>query len=439
MMKKNKVSVIGLGFVGLTLAIVNAMKDFQTIGIDIDSKKVINANQGKSNFYEPKLEKYLRKSLNSNKISFSENLKDILKTDITFLTVGTPSTKTGEIDLSQLKNVLKNIKKILSQKKTHHLIVVKSSVVPTTTSKIIVPYLQKLKHVDVVVNPEFLREGNAINDLLNPHLIVIGKNKVSSNKLEKYYKIFYEKTPEILITDLTSAEMIKYSNNAFLATKISFINSIANICKHLPNVDVKKISYAIGKDKRIGPEFLNAGPGFGGSCLPKDLKALVDFSDKFGNVNNLLKAVLEINNSQSKEVLMMIDEIGGFRANGIISILGLSFKKNTDDVRESVSIKIVRELLKKSIKIKVHDPMALENFKNIFGDKIIYCSTINDCIKNSTCCLILTEWDEYKKISQEEIKKLMKIPNVIDTRRVLEPIKFNKINFQAIGLGNFLQ
>jgi len=233
--KKSKpiISVIGMGFVGLSLAVVNAQKKFETIGIDIDKKKIKELQEGKTPFFEPNLKQFLKNSLKSKKILFTENLHEILNSDITFITVGTPTKKNGEINLSQLQTVISKLSKILKAKKSAHLIVIKSTVAPLTTLKHVIPKF-KQKTVSIVFNPEFLREGNAVQDLLEPHLIVIGEQKNSGEKLVKYYKQFYGRQPEILRTGFTTAEMIKYTNNAFLATKISFINSIANICQNLP-------------------------------------------------------------------------------------------------------------------------------------------------------------------------------------------------------------
>jgi len=435
-MKKPKISVIGLGFVGLTLAVINAKEGFETIGIDSDKPKIKNLKNAKPDFYEPNLSKFLKESIKKNKISFSENLSNIIKTDITFITVGTPPTKEGSIDLSSLKKVVSDLNKILKNKRQNHLIVIKSTVVPTTTSQVVLPILKNLKNVNVAVNPEFLREGNAINDLIKPHLIVIGcENDKDCKTLEKYYKEFYKKMPEVLKTDHTSAELIKYANNAFLATKISFINAIANICQKLPEVDVNTIAYAIGKDPRIGPQFLQAGPGFGGSCLPKDLSALIKFTDKFHDLNNFFKAVEDVNELQQRQIIQMLKSMKLFNSKKIISILGLAFKKDTDDIREAVSIKLVKNLLKKGIKVKVHDLMAMDNFKKIFGDTISYSKTIEGCLERANCCIVLTEWDNYKKLKPSVFRKNMKDFNIIDTRRILNPSKFREFNFKAIGLG----
>jgi UDPglucose 6-dehydrogenase len=433
-MKKPIIGVIGLGFVGSTLAVTNAKKGFETIVIDINKEKIENFKKGKPDLYEPLLEKYLNQSLKLKKISFSNEINKIIGCDIIFITVGTPSNKKGEISLQYLKKVINDLLKKLNRKKTKCLIVIKSTVIPNTTEWVSKKF-KSFKNVGVVVNPEFLREGSAINDLLNPHLIVIGSDKKeNANLLEKYYKLFYNKKQNILQTNFPTAEFIKYSNNAFLATKISFINSMANVCQNFPNVDIEIIANAIGRDKRIGPLFLKAGPGFGGSCLPKDLNALISFSNKFSNTNNLFKAVKNVNEEQPTKIISLMKNIGVYKPNKIISILGLSFKKNTDDIRESISIKLIKKLLGKGIKIKVHDPMALENVKKIFKDKIQYNVNIDNCLKQSDCCIVLTDWDDYTKLSLKDFKN-MKRKNIIDARRVLDPKQFSKINFKAIGLG----
>jgi UDPglucose 6-dehydrogenase len=438
--KYPKVSIIGLGFVGLSIAVTNAKKGFETIGVDIDNTKIEDLKKGIPPFYEPNLQDLLDEVNKKNAIKFTTKLEDaLLNSDLSFLCVGTPPAKDGKIDLTHIKNASKEIFKILKWKGKHHLLVVKSTVAPLTNQKVIFPIFKDLIEkgkADIVSNPEFLREGHAINDVLHPHLIVIGENDKKAGKLlEKYYKKFYNTLPEIIHTDITSAELIKYANNTFLATKISFINSLANICQNLPGTDVNIIAKAIGKDPRIGPLFLQAGPGFGGSCLPKDLSALINFSNKFEKTNQLFKAVLNVNQNQPSKVLDLLKEFNVFKKNKIISILGVAFKKDTDDIRAAVSIEITKLLLKKGIKVKVYDPMAMDNFKREFKDKVQYCPTIDDCLKGSDCCCVLTEWDSFKKLNPKKLEKLMRNPNVIDARRILNPQRFAKLNFRAVGLG----
>ena len=438
-MNKPSISVIGLGFVGLSLAVANAKNGFMTIGVENNEKKIGNLKKGIPDFYEPKLKEMLNDILNSRLIEFTSDIeKAVLNTDMTFLTVGTPPTKSGKIDLVQVKNVVTRISQI-PQKKKRHLLAVKSTVAPQTTENVIKPILRPLidsGKLDVVVNPEFLREGSAIKDLFEPHLIVIGEdNKNAGKLLERYYRKFYSNVPEIIHTNITTAEFIKYANNVFLATKISFINSIANICQQIPGVDVNVIAYAIGKDSRIGPLFLKAGPGFGGSCLPKDLSALIDFSNRFGKKNLLFKAVEQVNENQPRVILDLMKQMSILRKGMTVSILGLAFKKDTDDIREAISTKLVRNLLRIGLKIHAHDPMAINNFKKIFENKIKYFQNVKDCLKNSNFCILLTEWEQYAKLTDADFKSNMKTPNVIDVRRILDPTKFSKINFKAIGLG----
>jgi len=439
--KKPKISIIGLGFVGLSMAVTNSKKGFKTIGVDIDKNKIENLKKGIIPFYEPKLQNFLDDALKSDSIKFTTDLKSaLLNSDLSFLCVGTPATKDGKIDLRYIKSAAKKIHEILKLKEKHHLLVIKSTVAPQTTQNVIISIFKDLINkdsVDIVTNPEFLREGSAIDDLLHPHLIVIGEyDRKAGNHLESYYRQFYKTLPEIIHTDITSAELIKYANNTFLATKISFINSLANICQNLPGTDVNIIAKAIGKDPRIGSLFLQAGPGFGGSCLPKDLSALINFSNKFERTNELFKAVLSVNQNQPSKILELLNDFKVLKKNKTISILGLAFKKDTDDIRAAVSIEITKLLLKKGLKLKVYDPMAADNFRKLFKEKITYCSSIDECLRDSDCCLILTEWDPFGKLKPEKFKKLMKTPNVIDARRILDPKKFSGINFKAVGLGN---
>lgn len=440
-MKKITTSVIGLGFVGLSLAVANAKKGFKTIGMDVDQEKINFLKQGKSNFYEPKLNNILKSVLKSDSLKLTSNMNEaISKSNMTFLTVGTPSKNSGNIELKYIKNSLRQIFKVLKTKQCYHLLIIKSTLTPLTTKKIILPMFHNLikkKKVDIIVNPEFLREGFAIKDILEPHLIVIGSyNKKSRDILVNYYKKFYKRTPEIIHTDLSSAELIKYANNAFLSTKISFINSIANICQTIPKSDVNSIAYAIGKDPRIGSLFLKAGPGFGGSCLPKDLAGLIHYSKNLGDVNRLFRAVQEVNELQPTKIIELMKQMKVYSKGKTISILGLAFKKDTDDIRDAVSIKIVKLLLKIGIKVKVNDPIAISNFKKIFKAKITYSNSIVECLKNSNCCVILTEWDSYKKLNSNFLKKHMKTAKVIDARRILNPQNFLDIDFKAIGYGN---
>ena len=312
--------------------------------------------------------------------------------------------------------------------------------IPGTTQKIVKNILEKEsgkksgKDFGLVTNPEFLREGLAVDDLLKPHLIVIGENKKNDGiELKKYYKQFYKDCPEILFTDLSSAELIKYSNNAFLATKISFINSVSNLCEKVPGANVDDIAKAIGLDPRIGPYFLKAGPGFGGSCLPKDLTSFIHVYRSFDVAPTLFSSVKNVNNNQLNQIISILENKFNKFSGKTISILGLSFKENSDDIRESRSIKLIKNLLKKKSNVKVFDLLAINNTRKIFGEKIIYCNSIYDCFKNSDCAIIMNPDPYFTKISNKDFQS-MKHKLVIDTRRIVEQKNFQGVEFIALGV-----
>jgi len=366
--------------------------------------------------------------------------KLVEKCELIFLTVGTPLSKNGNIDLTSLKAVAKQIGKILVKTKNKPIIVIKSTAVPGT-NQIITTILEKNskkktgKGFGVVTNPEFLREGNAIQDTLKPHIIVIGGlNREPVNKIKRFYQGLYGKKIPFIITNPQTAEMIKYANNSFLATKISFINQIAEICQTFHKINVDDVAKAIGLDPRIGSLFLKAGPGYGGSCLPKDLQALISFSSKKGKNPLLLKSVQKINSLQVSNLLSIIKRKFHTLKGKKIAVLGLSFKENSDDIRESVSIKLINLLLKEKVKIVVHDPMAIDNTKKVFGNKITYEKLIPAALKNSHCAIIMTPWKQYEGLNDSTFHR-MKRKIIIDTRRILSKKRL-KIDYIAIGLGN---
>ena len=436
-----KISVVGLGFVGLPLSVANASRGFDTVGVDVDAEKISSLCGGKSYIAEPGLDELLKGALESNRIHFTTDHDHAVRnSDVTFLTVGTPLKANGEVDLSYVLDAVRTIARSLREKKRFHLLVVKSTLPPLTTRDCILPILGDLAEggsVDVAVNPEFLREGSAVHDMFCPHLIVIGaRRRRSSSMLKRYYKRFYDPAPEVLVTGIETAELIKYANNAFLATKISFINSVAALCQGIPESDVGTVAYAMGRDPRIGPMFLKAGPGFGGSCLPKDLAGLIEFSQKVGGMPGLFRAVQEINDAQFLRVVDLMRQQKVLKRGNAVTLLGLAFKSGTDDVRDAVSTKLAKYLLRRGATVRVHDPLALEKFKLIFGDKISYFSSVHESLEGSDCCVILTEWGGYKSLRQETLLNTMKSGNVIDARRVLKPERFSEMNFKAIGLGS---
>lgn len=432
-MKQNKtIIVVGLGFVGLTLAIFLALKKFSVVGVDIDNKKLELLRNGFSPFYEPGLEDALRDAL-KNSLTFTDNLQNIDKAYIIFVAVGTPSEKDGSINLKYIKQSSSEISKWLKVKSAQTLVVFKSTILPGTFENVIKPIFKKSLGIDtrLAINPEFLREGSALQDTIHPHVVVIGGDTDSVKILEKFYRGIYSKKIPIKITNSTTSELIKYANNSFLAAKISFINTIANICQRFPGTNVDNIAEVIGMDPRIGPLFLKAGPGYGGSCFPKDVQALISLSKQLGTGAVFLDAIHKTNLLQAEAVIGLIKKHLKPVRNSTISLLGLSFKENSDDIRESVSITLIQKLLSLKVKVKVHDPMALNNIKTIFDNKITYCNKISDCLKNSDCAIILTSWKQYSSLSSNSFSK-MRNPLLIDTRRLLAN---KKLDVKYIGLG----
>jgi UDPglucose 6-dehydrogenase len=439
------ISIFGTGYVGLCTAVGFASKGYKVITVTHDAEKVEKINKGWAPFYEPKLQELLCNAVKNNLINCTLNYKaTILNTNITFITVGTPSKPDGEINLSLIEKAACEIGEALQKKKTYHLVVVKSTVVPGTTEKLVKPILEdcsrKFCGVDfgLCMNPEFLREGSAIHNTLHPDRIVIGEyDKKSGDFLESFYRSFFdENMPPLIRTNLPTAELIKYANNAFLATKISFINTIANICQKISDADVRTIAKALGMDKRISPFFLNAGLGYGGSCFPKDVKALIAFSKKHGYDPMLLDAVEKVNRAQPLKAIELCKGFLGDLKGKQIAVLGLAFKPNTDDMREAVSIKIVNKLLKEGAKIVAYDPAAVHSAKTIFQNKIRYANSPIDCIKNADCCIVVTEWGEFKKLKPDDFVQNMRQPVLIDGRRVYDPREYGRrLKFAAIGLG----
>jgi len=437
---KMKICVLGSGYVGIVTGVCFAEKGHEVYCVDIDTKKVNLINKGVSPIFEPGLDKLLKNNIKKGALK-AFLAKDFyskkIQTDISFVCVPTPSNKDGSINLKFIKKASKDLGLYLKSLKKYHVVTIKSTAVPGTTEDIIRPILEKYsskkagKDFGLCMNPEFLREGSAIEDFLSTDKIVIGLiDKKSGELLEKIYSRWNEKIPRIK-TNLRTAEMIKYAQNAFLATKISFINEIANICQK-SGVDANEVAYTIGLDPRINSKFLRFGVGYGGSCFPKDVKALIAASEKYGHNPKLLKSVEFVNKKQPLEALKMADNLSG----KTVSILGLAFKPDTDDIREAPSIKIIRELKKQGAKIRAYDPEATENMKKLFSD-ITYTDSPLECLKDSDICFILTEWKEIKELEPKDFFKIMKTPIIIDGRRVFDPEKMKKLGFKykAIGYG----
>jgi len=433
-----KISIIGTGYVGLVTGVCLADLGNDVICVDIIKEKVDAINKGKAIIYEENLEEILNKNLKEKRIRATTSINEAVNhADVIFISVGTPSRENKAIDLGYIENTSCEIGKALKEQNDYKVIAVKSTVIPGTTENVVIPLLEEFsgkkagKDFGVCMVPEFLREGRAIYDFMNPDRIIIGEyDKKSGDKVIELFKNF---SCPILRTNLRTAEMIKYASNAFLATKISFINEIANICE-LKGIDVNEVAKGIGLDKRIGPHFLHAGIGFGGSCFPKDVSALIASADENGYEPKLLKEVMELNERQKLWPVRKIKKIFSDLSNKKIAILGLAFKGNSDDMRESPSIPIINSLLKEKCKIYAYDPKATENAKKIFGNKINYCESVDECLNDADACIIVTDWNEFREIYDKF--NLMKNKIVIDGRRIIaDPEKCKKLNIKYYGVG----
>ena len=427
-----KITIVGSGYVGLTTGACFAELGNNVICVDIDEDKIKKLNNNIIPIYEPGLEELTIKNRKNGRLRFITDLKEAIKdSEIIFICVGTPPKENGEADLSYVENVARTIAHVMD---SYKIIVEKSTVPVQTGEKVantIKAYNSHKVEFDVVSNPEFLREGSAVNDFMQPDRIVIGcESEKARQIMEKLYAPL--KAP-IIFTDIKSAEIIKHASNSFLAAKISFINAIANICE-LAGADVEKVAEGIGLDKRIGRSFLNAGIGYGGFCLSKDAEAFIRIAEKFGYDFKLLKSVQEINMLQRKNFVKKIEKALWVVKGKTIGVLGLAFKPNTDDMRFAPSIDIIKELKKEGAIIKTYDPKAMKKAKDILKD-VEYCNDSYDAAKNSDALIIITEWPEFRELDLREIKSLMKNPLIIDGRNIYNPQELKKHGFAYISIG----
>lgn len=440
-----KISVFGLGRVGLVMAVCLAKHGYKVVGVDPDARLIDRLKKGETPFYEPKLKTYLASTIKKKEFTATQDFSMNSQSDISYIAVGTPSRPGGAIDLSYVEQAAKMIGQSLREANRSQLVVIKSTVTPGTARNIVKPAVQtesqKTPDVDFSVcsNPEFLREGNAIHDTEFPDRIIIGSDAESAiHRLERFYKKFHAANfPPVIRTSFENAELIKYANNAFLATKVSFINCMAGIAERIPHADVKAVAAGIGLDERIGSKFLNAGLGWGGSCFPKDLAALLSLSKKLGYDADLVEATIATNRKQAQKAVDFAKQCLGSLAAKEIAILGLAFKPYTDDMRDAVSIPVINSLLKEGAKVTVWDPEAIEGARRVFGDTVGYATGASECLEQADCCILVTEWDEFKNLRPEIFREKMRQPIVIDGRRVYDPNEFRKagISVHAIGLG----
>lgn len=451
-----KVCVIGTGYVGLVTGVCLSEIGNEVVCVDKIEDKIELLKGGKSPIYEPDLEFFLKRNINSGNLSFTTDISRAIKqSEIVYICVGTPPLSNGQANLNYVEDVANEIGKYINNGK----IIVNKSTVPIGSgdwvSMVVSDSIEKNNEskdidFDVVSNPEFLREGSAIEDTFFPDRIVIGSSseKAIKKMIELYDPLINQsfdwpkdlkrrfpkglKVP-IVTSDLTSAEMIKYAANSFLATKISFINEIANICEKV-GADITNVSKGIGLDSRIGPRFLNAGIGWGGSCFPKDVSALSYIAGEYGLTTQILNAVINVNRDQRLKVIQKVQEELKIVKGKMIGVLGISFKPNTDDTRDAPGIRIMNDLSDLGAKVKAYDPIV-KNKAEALSDKVMICNNYEEAVKNSDVIIIATEWDEFKSFDFAKIRDIVKNPLIIDGRNCLNKKELESIGFKYIGIG----
>lgn len=433
------IAVIGTGYVGLVCGAGLADFGMKVTCVDKDEEKIKLLNQGKIPIYEPGLEALVKKNQKANRLFFTSNLEEAVKNSLViFICVGTPPNSDGSADLSQIKEVALALAEVIDDYK----VIVTKSTVPVGTNRWIKSLIDEHKKnnvtIDIISNPEFLREGRAVEDFMHPDRVIIGGESAYAIAIIKdiYRPLYLAETP-FIITNLETAELIKYASNAFLATKITFINEIANFCEKI-GADITVVAKGMGLDPRIGSKFLNPGPGFGGSCFPKDVKALIHQGRLYNSPFKILEAVIEVNEKQKLRAIEKLEQLIGDLKDKTIGVLGLSFKPDTNDVRESPALSIVPKLIELGAKVKVFDPVAIEEFKKAIKHlnlPIEYSTTAYECAENADALVILTEWNEFRFLDLQQIKKLMKTPALVDMRNIYEPSILKKLGFKYTGIG----
>jgi UDPglucose 6-dehydrogenase len=429
------ICIIGTGYVGLVTGACLAEFGMNLICVDNDLQKVDLLKQGKVTIYEPGLENLVAKSVREGRLRFSSNIEEGVKSSLViFIAVGTPSREDGSADLRFIEEVAKEIAHCMDGYKA----VVMKSTVPVGTARWLKEVIQKHQTqpvpFDIVSNPEFLREGSAVEDFMRPDRVVIGAESEQAMAIMKdiYSALYLIETPFIL-TSPESAEMIKYATNSFWATKVTFINEIANLCEKV-GADVHHVAKAMGLDGRIGKKFLHPGPGYGGSCFPKDTRALSRIAREKGYTFRILDSVIQANEIQKQRMVEKIKEMVGGLKGKTIGILGLSFKPNTNDIRESSSIAIIQGLLQIGAKVKAFDPAAMEEAKAVLP-KVEYGQNAYDVANGADALVLVTEWNQFRRLDLLRIKTLLKEPNFIDLRNVYDPAHMKKLGFRYCGVG----
>lgn len=430
-----KVAVIGTGYVGLVTAAGLAEFGHKVIGTDKDGLKIDRIGRGLVPIYEPGLEDLLHRNLSHGRLVFSADVGGTIRdADAIFVCVGTPQDEDGRADMSQIEEVSRMVAENLNRYK----VVVEKSTVPVKTSawikRVITLYKRTDQDFDIASNPEFLREGAAVSDFLNPDRIVVGvESERARDLLCRIYAKFQDR---LVITNIDTAELIKHASNSFLATKISYINMIADLCEKT-DADIEQVAVGMGLDPRIGPQFLRAGLGYGGSCFPKDVKALVKIGEDLGVDMGLLKETERVNSGRVPVFIDKIKRALWILKDKTIGVLGLAFKPETDDIREASSIRIIRELQREGARLRLYDPKGMDNMRDLFPDdeRAVYCADPYAAAEGANALLLVTEWDEFRNLDFARLKQLMANPILVDGRNIYAPPDVAKLGFEYYCIG----
>ncbi|OUV02298.1 MAG: UDP-glucose 6-dehydrogenase [Betaproteobacteria bacterium TMED82] len=438
------ITIIGTGYVGLVTGACLADVGNNVLCVDVNQKKIEGLNDGNIPIYEPGLEKLVKSNVRANRLRFTTNVEySVDFASIQFIAVGTPSDEDGSADLEHVLSAARSIGRYMK----NDLVVVDKSTVPVgTADKVKLVIREELKkrnlvmNVTVISNPEFLKEGAALEDFQRPDRIIIGVDCRNSRAImQKLYAPFQRTRDKVIFMSVRSAEMTKYAANAMLATRISFMNELANLSEKL-GADIESVRVGIGSDARIGYSFLYPGCGYGGSCFPKDVSALIKVGEQNGQKLEILNAVQTVNQKQKMVLINKIQRVFGNDLSGVtFAVWGLSFKPGTDDIREAPSLIVIDELLKKGSKIKAFDPVALKEAKKFFGQKIVYCENPYVALENCEALIILTEWKEFRSPDFDKILKLIKTPNIFDGRNLYNPEHMESIGVSYHAIGRYSQ
>jgi UDPglucose 6-dehydrogenase len=429
------IAVIGSGYVGLVTGACFAEFGVDVTCVDVDAEKIARLSEGQIPIYEPKLDNLIAKNLSAGRLSFTTDIKTAVEQALViFLAVGTPPRDDGSADLTQIHEVARSVAEHMNGYK----VIVTKSTVPVGTGEslrgLIREHQKRQINFGIVSNPEFLREGAAIDDFMRPDRVVIGSRDEEAIAIMRdlYRPLFLIETP-FVITSLEAAELIKYAANAFLATKISFINEVALLCDEI-GCDVHDVARGIGMDGRIGRKFLHPGPGFGGSCFPKDTSAFTSIAQKFGCEPLIVNAVIEVNRRQRAAMVPKIEKLVGELRGKTIAVLGLSFKPETDDMREAPSIDIIRGLIERGATVRAYDPVAITEAKKVLPD-ISYAEDEYGAVTGADALVFITEWNQFRALDMERIRGLMRSPKIADLRNIYEPEAMRNLGFDYVGVG----